>query len=90
MVLDPVTVRPNDTLRTSLEVMRRHDISGMPVVDGKRPRRHLDEPRRALRNESRSAVERLMTKTLVTVSPSVKQKKRGASCTRSASKSCSS
>src|SRR5215471_15172079 len=29
MVLDPVTVRPSDTLRTSLEVMRRHDVSGL-------------------------------------------------------------
>ncbi len=73
MVLDPVTVRPGDTLRTSLEVMRRHDVSGLPVVEGKRLvgiltsrdvrfETHLDQP-----------VERLMTRQLVTVSPSVTQ-----------------
>src|SRR5688572_18266947 len=32
MVLDPVTVAPEMMLREALGVMRRHDISGLPVV----------------------------------------------------------
>ncbi|HKP60523.1 MAG TPA: IMP dehydrogenase [Polyangiales bacterium] len=73
MVLDPVTIRPSDTLRTSLEVMRRHDISGLPVVDGKRLVGILTSRDVRFETNLDQPVERLMTKTLVTVSPSVKQ-----------------
>ncbi len=73
MVLDPITVRPGDTLRTSLEIMRHHDVSGLPVVEGKRLVGILTS--RDLRFETNldQPVERLMTRELVTVSPSVKQ-----------------
>lgn len=71
MVIDPVTVRPSQSLREALGIMREHDISGVPVVEGTRPvgiltardirfERNLDQP-----------VSVLMTKTLVTVSPGV-------------------
>ena len=73
MVLDPVTITGGMSLRQALEVMRRHDISGLPVVaDGtERPvgiltardirfEKNLDQP-----------VSNLMTKELVTVSPGV-------------------
>ncbi len=74
MVLDPVTITPNMSLRQALDVMRRHDISGLPVVadgGGERPvgiltardirfEKNLDQP-----------VSNLMTKQLVTVSPGV-------------------
>ncbi len=71
MVLAPVTVRPNQSLREALGIMREHDISGVPVVEGERPvgiltardirfERNLDQP-----------VSALMTKELVTVLPGV-------------------
>jgi IMP dehydrogenase len=71
MILGPVTARPAQSLRAALEVMREHDISGVPVVEGERPvgiltardirfERNLDQP-----------VSALMTKELVTVPPGV-------------------
>jgi IMP dehydrogenase len=35
MVLDPVTIDPKETLSTALGLMRRHRISGIPVVEPK-------------------------------------------------------
>jgi IMP dehydrogenase len=69
MVLAPVTVRPDRPLREALGLMREHDVSGLPVVEGERPvgiltardirfERNLDQP-----------VSALMTKELVTVGP---------------------
>ncbi|MDB4995310.1 MAG: Inosine-5-monophosphate dehydrogenase [Myxococcaceae bacterium] len=71
MVLAPVTVRPNQSLREALGIMRLHDISGVPVTEGDAPvgiltardirfEQNLDQP-----------VSVLMTKKLVTVSPGV-------------------
>ncbi len=71
MVLSPVTVRPNESLRNALAIMREHDISGVPVTEGDKPvgiltardirfERNLDQP-----------VSALMTKELVTVQPGV-------------------
>jgi IMP dehydrogenase len=71
MILGPVTARPAQSLRAALEVMREHDISGVPVVEGERPvgiltardirfEQNLDQP-----------VSALMTRDLVTVTPGV-------------------
>jgi IMP dehydrogenase len=71
MVLAPVTARPNQSLREALGIMREHDISGVPVVEGDSPvgiltardirfEQNLDQP-----------VSALMTKKLVTVPPGV-------------------
>lgn len=71
MILSPVTVRPSQALREALAIMREHEVSGLPVVEGDRPvgiltardirfERNLDQP-----------VSALMTKELVTVSPGV-------------------
>ncbi len=73
MVLDPVTIEPTRSLREAFDVMRKHDISGLPVVkDGKlvgiltsrdvRFEKNLGQP-----------VEQLMTKELVTVPLGVSQ-----------------
>jgi IMP dehydrogenase len=73
MVLDPVTIEPTRSLREAFDVMRKHDISGLPVVkDGKlvgiltsrdvRFEKNLGQP-----------VEQLMTKELVTVPMGVSQ-----------------
>jgi IMP dehydrogenase len=34
MILQPITVRPEDTVRHALHIMERYKISGVPVVDG--------------------------------------------------------
>jgi IMP dehydrogenase len=34
MVVNPLTVRPETPLATALDIMQRHDISGLPVVEG--------------------------------------------------------
>jgi len=39
MVVNPVTVEPNATLATALELMAKHKISGIPVVEEPRGRR---------------------------------------------------
>ena len=36
MVKDPITIHPNMTVREVLELIRRHKISGLPVVNGKK------------------------------------------------------
>jgi IMP dehydrogenase len=73
MVVDPVTVRPSQSLHEALELMRTHDISGLPVVDGKKPVGILTS--RDIRFEQNLAqpVDRLMTRELVTVPPGVSQ-----------------
>jgi IMP dehydrogenase len=71
MILGPITVRPSQSLRSVLEVMRENDISGVPVVEGEQPvgiltardirfEQNLDQP-----------VSALMTRELVTVPPGV-------------------
>jgi IMP dehydrogenase len=72
IILDPVTVHPSQSLRQALAVMREHDVSGVPVVEGESPvgiltardirfEKNLDQP-----------VSALMTTELVTVPPGVK------------------
>src|SRR6187549_2909279 len=34
IILNPVTVRPSQSLREALGVMREHEVSGVPVVEG--------------------------------------------------------
>ena len=34
VILDPVTLHPNEPVRRAQEVMRLHNISGVPIVDG--------------------------------------------------------
>lgn len=71
IILNPVTVRPSQSLSEALSVMRAHDVSGVPVVEGDRPvgiltardirfEKNLDQP-----------VSALMTTDLVTVPPGV-------------------
>jgi IMP dehydrogenase len=72
IILNPITVRPSQSLREAVAVMREHDVSGVPVVEGDTPvgiltardirfEKNLDQP-----------VSALMTTKLVTVAPGVK------------------
>ncbi|MDD9934916.1 MAG: IMP dehydrogenase [Myxococcales bacterium] len=73
MVADPVTIRPSDSLETAMELMRRHNVSGLPVVEGKRPVGILTSRDVRFETELDKRVEQLMTRDLVTVSASVGQ-----------------
>jgi IMP dehydrogenase len=72
IIVNPVTVRPSQSLREALGVMRSNEVSGVPVVEGTtavgiltsrdiRFEKNLDQP-----------VSALMTTELVTVSPGCK------------------
>jgi len=73
MVVDPVTIEPEAPLRLAVELMRRHDISGIPVTRNGyavgiltnrdlRFERNLDQP-----------VEKVMTRKLVTAREGISQ-----------------
>jgi IMP dehydrogenase len=72
IILNPITVRPSQSLREAVLVMREHDVSGVPVVEGDTPvgiltardirfEKNLDQP-----------VSALMTTELVSVTTGVK------------------
>lgn len=71
IITDPITVGPQQSLRDATAIMRKHDVSGVPVVDGEKPvgiltardirfEKNLDQP-----------VSALMTTELVTVTSGV-------------------
>ena len=37
IILDPVTIGPNESLRSALQIMKHHGVSGLPVVEGQSP-----------------------------------------------------
>jgi IMP dehydrogenase len=71
MVVDPVTVRPDQPLHRALDLMRQHNVSGLPVVDGDRPVGILTSRDIRFEKNLNQSVDRLMTKKLVTVPPGV-------------------
>ncbi len=73
MVLDPVTVRADQLLEDALELMQRHEISGLPVVQGGKPVGILTSRDVRFETNRKRSIESLMTKKLVTVSPGVTQ-----------------
>ena len=73
MVSDPVTIRPSDTLQIAREVMRRYSVSGLPVVEGTRLVGILTSRDVRFETNLNLTVDRLMTRDLVTVPPSVTQ-----------------
>ncbi len=75
MVLDPVTIEPGRSLAEAFGVMRRHDISGLPVVqEGKLVGILTSRDVRFEQNLSQP-VEQLMTRKLVTVPLGVTQER---------------
>ena len=59
MVVNPITIFPDETLADALALMSRNSISGIPVVErgadnrpGRQAGRHPHQPRRALRRQS--------------------------------------
>ncbi len=75
MILDPVTIQPGSSLRDAFETMRRHDISGLPVVqEGKLVGILTSRDVRFEKNLAQP-VEKLMTRKLVTVPLGVSQER---------------
>ncbi|HVP90068.1 MAG TPA: IMP dehydrogenase [Terriglobales bacterium] len=68
MIVEPITLRPQDRIGKALEVMREHRISGLPITDERNKLVGI-LTNRDIRFESRLslAIEKVMTKELVTV-----------------------
>jgi len=68
MVVEPITLRPQDKIAKALEVMKEHRISGLPITDESNKLMGILTSR-DIRFESRFhlAIEKVMTKKLVTV-----------------------
>ncbi|MGB0678570.1 MAG: IMP dehydrogenase [Polyangiales bacterium] len=71
MIVDPVTVAPQQSLEAALALMRQHDISGLPVVQGGLPVGILTSRDIRFERNLKQPIERLMTRELVTVRPGV-------------------
>ncbi len=68
MVVEPITLRPQDRISRALEVMREHHISGLPITDESNKLVGI-LTNRDIRFEKRLglAIEKIMTRKLVTV-----------------------
>jgi len=75
MIVNPITITADMRLEQALELMRQHDISGLPVVEGDTPVGILTSRDVRFEKNLQQAVAELMTKDLVTVSPGVSQEK---------------
>ena len=73
MVVDPLTVAPGQTLQECLDVMKRHDVSGLPVVEGRKLVGIVTSRDVRFETDRAKLVSSLMTEKVVTVSPSVTQ-----------------
>jgi IMP dehydrogenase len=51
MILDPVTISPDQTIRDAHNLMAKYRISGIPVTKGSQARRHSYQPRSSLRDQ---------------------------------------
>ena len=73
MVIDPITVHPNQTLAEALAVMRQHRISGVPVIAARTKRLVGILTNRDVRfaDDPDVKVGTLMTRKLVTVRPDI-------------------
>ena len=71
MIVDPVTVRPDQSLQEALELMHHHEISGLPVVEGDQPVGILTSRDVRFEQNLNQPVHQLMTRDLVTVPPGV-------------------
>lgn len=71
MIVDPVTIRPDASLSDARELMRRHDISGIPVVDGDQLVGIITNRDLRFETQPTQAVSRVMTKNVVTASEGI-------------------
>lgn len=67
MVVDPVTISPEETLHKALELMKKHQISGLPVVSQGKPVGMLTNRDVRFQRNHDAKVHELMTKPVVVV-----------------------
>ncbi|MCP2520166.1 IMP dehydrogenase [Candidatus Aminicenantes bacterium AC-335-K20] len=67
MIVDPITMSPNDKIYQAIEVMKKYKISGLPITEGKKLVGILTN--RDLRFETRMdlPIKEVMTKSVITV-----------------------
>ncbi|MBE2251033.1 MAG: IMP dehydrogenase [Myxococcus sp.] len=75
IVLDPITIEPSAPLGKCLELMQRHGINGIPVVEGKRLVGIITSRDVRFEKNVEQRVEQVMTKKLVTAREGVTQDK---------------
>lgn len=75
MIVDPITITPDMRLEQALELMRQHEISGLPVVEGTRPVGILTSRDVRFEKNLSQPVAKLMTQKLVTAPPGVSQER---------------
>lgn len=73
IVHDPITIEPQAPLSRALELMRQHNISGIPVVEGKRLVGIVTSRDVRFEKNVNQRVEQVMTKKLVTAREAVTQ-----------------
>jgi IMP dehydrogenase len=73
IVLDPITIEPSAPLGKCLELMQRHGINGIPVVDGKRLVGIITSRDVRFEKNVSQRVEQVMTKELITAREGVTQ-----------------
>jgi IMP dehydrogenase len=75
MVLDPVTIEPGRSLREAFDLMRKYEISGLPVVEKGKLVGILTSRDVRFEKNLGQPVEKLMTRKLVTVPLGVSQER---------------
>ena len=81
MVVDPVTISPNQSLKDALNLMQSHNISGIPVTDSKTKKLKGIITNRDVRfasNQDQKVHELMTNEDLITVDESVTQAKAKA------------
>lgn len=71
LITDPITVKPTDKLAHALELMRRYDISGLPVVEQHAPVGILTHRDIRFVDDLEQPVSSLMTTRLITAPESI-------------------
>ncbi len=71
MILNPITLSPNEKLSAAIELMDQNNISGVPVTEGKKLVGILTNRDIRFERNLNQPVANLMTKKLVTVSEKV-------------------
>ena len=71
LIVDPITVRPDQPLAEALALMEKHEISGLPVVEGTRPVGILTHRDVRFADQPSQPVSNLMTTQLITAAEGI-------------------
>jgi IMP dehydrogenase len=71
LILDPITIRPDQPVSDALELMDEHDISGLPVVEGDHPVGIVTNRDTRFAQDASRPISELMTRNLATAAPDI-------------------